>query len=93
MAFLTDVHDLPQNMHLMEVYPNPVQQNGFINIDIADDQNGNWALYSSFGNVVKKGTFKNQERITINILNLQKGQYILHLNNGEEMQNEIVIIL
>jgi len=93
LSFLTNTYDLQSTSKLMKISPNPVYKNGYIKVTLTDNEQGNWKLFTSFGKVVKSGSFNSKKEIEIDILDLDSGQYILHFNNEIKMQNEIVIII
>lgn len=92
-SFLTSTNNFESSNSLMKISPNPVVRDGAIKVILTDVKNGSWSLYSSIGEVVKNGTFRHAKEHNIDFVNLLSGQYILHYNDGEKMQNEIVIII
>jgi hypothetical protein len=89
---------------LISVYPNPADNE--ITISVADEQAlsktdvinqnvsvGDITIYDSFGMIKKHiKTNANQKSITVNVSDLQKGTYLLLVNNGTTIESHKLII-
>ena len=67
-----------------KMYPNPVSNNGILNIQLAneDAENVTYRIVSVVGQVISSGNLINKQ---IRVNDLKSGIYILEINDGEEI--------
>jgi hypothetical protein len=75
--------------HEIKLYPNPVVDEGFIELPI-DWKKATWILTNAQGQLVQKGIRRSDETIRLSFTSYPTGLYILTMNNG--MQVKIIKI-
>jgi hypothetical protein len=77
---LAGIQQVKNNNNQLVVYPNPAQD--ILNIEyLLVNENASLQIIDMLGNVVKQVPF-NTKHVTINIADMQKGVYLLRMQNG-----------
>lgn len=74
-------NDYLHNDHF-QIFPNPIQKGGVINLKLMNAQLSNYKIFNSFGQLVDKGEFFSSEGQHI-LPRLESGIYILQLSDRE----------
>ena len=83
----SSVNNLANVNSAFDVYPNPVS-NGIVNIKSKSTGKINYSLYNTAGMLVKSGVASE----ILNIGNLNKGVFILHLESGSFVEQRKLIV-
>jgi hypothetical protein len=79
-----DAHDFDVN-----VYPNPF--NTYLIIELEEVNNYDISIYDIAGKLVLSTNFENTNRINLDLLNLNKGQYIVRIQNNHTVITKKII--
>ncbi|NCC74470.1 MAG: T9SS type A sorting domain-containing protein [Sphingobacteriia bacterium] len=74
----------------IRIYPNPFADQLFIQTNLGNEFI-NWTVVDLLGKVVVKGKAENQSQFQIDLQHLEKGIYLLLLNDGKSQTKEIII--
>ena len=80
----TDVDMVNVDNSRVSVYPNPSE--GIINIDVKNKVNNlNITIYNSYGQLVQKDSYRNTDKVMLNLYNISNGIYFISIENGNNL--------
>jgi len=93
MNFLVSTDEITLDHSLVGVYPNPVSSLGSLILKTKSGEEGNFRLMDTQGRVIAHGTKTQGEYShTLSLTDTAEGAYIFQYQEGNKVQNQIVII-